>query len=85
MRRLQRVASTPPQIGLGAPLGQGLQQAGLADPGFAAQQHQMTGTAAHRAELLRSLPLLALFVCAWAAGETVGYAFGAGDALSRVK
>lgn len=39
----------------------------------------------HRAELLRSLPLLALFVCAWAAGETIGHAIGPGDALSRVK
>ncbi len=38
----------------------------------------------HRAELVRSLPLLALFVCAWAAGEVVGYAAGPGDSLSRV-
>ena len=39
---------------------------------------------AHRAELVRSLPLLLLFVCAWAAGEAVGYAAGPGDALARV-
>ena len=38
----------------------------------------------HRAELLRSLPLLAVFVCAWAAGEVVGSWFGAGDSLQKV-
>jgi hypothetical protein len=32
----------------------------------------------HEAELWRSLPLIALFVCAWAAGEVVGAWFGAG-------
>ena len=39
----------------------------------------------HGAVLARSLPLLFLFVCAWAAGEAVGYAAGAGDAPGRVK
>ncbi|MGQ0642269.1 MAG: glycosyltransferase family 2 protein [Gemmatimonadaceae bacterium] len=39
----------------------------------------------HMGHLVRSLPLLALFVCAWAAGEVVGYARGAGDSLSRVR
>lgn len=39
----------------------------------------------HRIELARALPLMALFVCAWAAGEAVGYAAGPGDALSRVR
>jgi glycosyltransferase involved in cell wall biosynthesis len=39
----------------------------------------------HVGHLVRSLPLLALFVCAWAAGEVVGYARGAGDSLSRVR
>ncbi|MGH7711089.1 MAG: glycosyltransferase [Gemmatimonadaceae bacterium] len=39
----------------------------------------------HIAHLVSSLPLLALFVCAWAAGEVVGYARGAGDSLSRVR
>ncbi|MEO8199510.1 MAG: glycosyltransferase [Gemmatimonadota bacterium] len=38
----------------------------------------------HRAELMRSLPLLALFVTGWAAGEVVGSWFGPGDALSKV-
>jgi hypothetical protein len=38
----------------------------------------------HRGELIRSLPLLALFVSAWAAGEIVGYWFGPGDALAQV-
>lgn len=39
----------------------------------------------HRAELVRALPLLVPFVCAWAAGEAVGYGLGPGDALGRVR
>ncbi|MDQ6888392.1 MAG: glycosyltransferase [Gemmatimonadota bacterium] len=39
----------------------------------------------HRRELLRSIPLLAVFVTAWAAGEAVGYVTGAGDSLARVR
>jgi hypothetical protein len=39
----------------------------------------------HRAELVRSLPLLAMFVLAWAAGEVVGYLAGPGQALSKVR
>lgn len=38
----------------------------------------------HRGQLVRSLPLLALFVSSWAWGEVVGSAAGAGDSLSRV-
>jgi glycosyltransferase involved in cell wall biosynthesis len=38
----------------------------------------------HRAELARSVPLLSVFVCAWAIGEMVGYAVGPGNAMSRV-
>jgi len=38
----------------------------------------------YRPVLLRSLPLLPVFVAAWAAGEVVGASFGPGDALSRV-
>lgn len=38
----------------------------------------------HRGELVRSMPLLALFVTGWAAGEVVGAWFGPGDALGRV-
>jgi GT2 family glycosyltransferase len=38
----------------------------------------------YRAELVRSLPLLALFVTGWAAGEVVGAWFGPGNALSKV-
>ncbi|MGH7592246.1 MAG: hypothetical protein ACRELE_00090, partial [Gemmatimonadales bacterium] len=33
----------------------------------------------------RTVPLIALFVCAWGAGEVAGYWFGAGDSLSRVR
>jgi len=39
----------------------------------------------HRLELVRSLPLLALFVVAWAAGEAVGYVAGPGNSLSKVR
>jgi hypothetical protein len=38
----------------------------------------------HQSELAKSLPLLAVFVCAWAAGEAVGAWAGDGGALSRV-
>jgi Glycosyl transferase family 2 len=39
----------------------------------------------HTGELVRSLPLLALFVVAWAAGEAVGAVAGPGDSLSKVR
>ncbi len=39
----------------------------------------------HRVELVRSLPFLTLFACAWAAGEVVGSWFGAGDSLQKVR
>ncbi len=42
-------------------------------------------TGRHRRQLLFSLPLIALFACAWAAGEVAGYWFGAGDSLRRVR
>jgi len=38
----------------------------------------------HRWRLVCASPLVALFVCAWAAGEVVGAWAGAGDSLSRV-
>jgi hypothetical protein len=38
-----------------------------------------------RADVLRSLPHLLVFVVAWAAGEATGWAFGAGDAPGRVR
>jgi len=38
-----------------------------------------------RGLLLASLPLLVLFVMAWAAGEAVGAVFGPGDSLGRVR
>lgn len=36
-------------------------------------------------ELVRSLPLIIIFVCAWAGGEVIGFAAGPGNALSRIK
>jgi glycosyltransferase involved in cell wall biosynthesis len=38
----------------------------------------------HRAELVRAIPLLCLFVTSWAAGEIAGYWTGSGDSLARV-
>jgi hypothetical protein len=46
---------------------------------------RMAAARRHASELAAALPLLVLFVCAWAAGEAVGYAAGAGDALVRVR
>jgi hypothetical protein len=45
---------------------------------------RVLGRRGHRAELVRSLPLLGVFVCAWAFGEMVGYLAGPGDAMSRI-
>ena len=39
----------------------------------------------HRRELLLASPFVVLYVMAWAWGETVGYAFGGGRSLLRVK
>ncbi|MFT7617380.1 MAG: hypothetical protein ACI97A_001016 [Planctomycetota bacterium] len=38
-----------------------------------------------RGTLFASIPLILLFVMAWAWGEIVGYWFGAGDSLARVR
>ncbi len=38
----------------------------------------------HRAWLIKSLPLLGVFVVAWGWGEVVGYLRGSGNALSKV-
>jgi GT2 family glycosyltransferase len=45
---------------------------------------RVLGKRRHRAELVRSLPLLAVFVVSWAFGEMVGYVAGPGDSLARV-
>jgi hypothetical protein len=39
----------------------------------------------HKRELIRSLPLLVLFVTAWAFGEAVGYWRGPGNTLAKVR
>lgn len=39
----------------------------------------------HAEELRRSLPMLAAFVTSWGLGEVVGYWFGGGKALSKVR
>lgn len=39
----------------------------------------------HVDRLWPSLPMISAFVCSWGAGEIVGYWFGAGDSLSKVR
>ena len=39
----------------------------------------------HTAQLILSLPLLGAFSLSWGAGEVVGYLFGGGNALSKVR
>ena len=39
----------------------------------------------HLGHLIASLPLLGIFVTSWGIGEFVGYWFGAGKALSKVR
>jgi len=39
----------------------------------------------HLGYLVKSLPLLGVFVTSWGLGEVVGYWFGAGNALSKVR
>lgn len=43
------------------------------------------GNSRYRKSFLMSLPLLVLFVVAWAVGEIVGYLAGPGDALAKVR
>ena len=38
-----------------------------------------------RGLVARSLPLIGVFVCSWGLGEVVGYWFGAGDSLRKVR
>lgn len=45
---------------------------------------QVLKSGRYQAELLRSLPLLALFAVSWAVGEAMGYWRGDGGALARV-
>jgi hypothetical protein len=35
-------------------------------------------------QLVKSIPLISLFVLSWGAGEVVGYVLGPGDSLSKV-
>jgi hypothetical protein len=39
----------------------------------------------HVGYLIASLPLLGIFVTSWGLGEIVGYCFGAGNSLSKVR
>ena len=52
---------------------------------FARVAARVWKTGRYRAELIESLPLLALFTISWAWGEVVGWWAGPGDALARVR
>jgi hypothetical protein len=52
---------------------------------FARTVRRILAKGRHTEKLWPSLPLIALFVLAWGAGEVVGYWLGAGDSLARVK
>jgi hypothetical protein len=52
---------------------------------FARTVRRILAKGRHTEKLWPSLPLIALFVLAWGAGEVVGYWLGPGDALARVK
>jgi hypothetical protein len=52
---------------------------------FARTVQRILAKGAHTEKLWPSLPLIATFVLAWGAGEVVGYWFGAGGSLAKVK
>jgi hypothetical protein len=52
---------------------------------FARTVQRILAKGRHTEKLWPSLPLIALFVLAWGWGEVIGYWFGAGDSLAKVK
>jgi hypothetical protein len=52
---------------------------------FARTVQRILAKGAHTEKLWPSLPLIALFVLAWGWGEVIGYWFGAGNSLAKVK
>ncbi len=52
---------------------------------FARTVSRIVAKGRHTGKLWPSLPLIALFVLAWGAGEVVGYWLGAGKSLAQVK
>jgi GT2 family glycosyltransferase len=65
-------------------LGYGLAAFALPPLLFLRITYRVWRTGRHRKHLLQSLPLLGIFVIAWAGGEVVGYWFGSGDSLGKV-
>ena len=72
------------EAGVGTRLGYAVASLALPPLLFVRTVRGVLASGRYRAELLRSLPLIAMFVTAWAAGELVGYVAGPGDTLSRV-
>ena len=73
-----------PNASLGARLARSLAAMALPPILFARTVSRVMPKRRFRGELVRSLPLLVVFVTAWAAGEVVGYLAGPGDSLARV-
>jgi hypothetical protein len=65
-------------------LGYGVAAAALPPVLFYRTVRRVLSKKRHRRELVRSLPLLALFVTSWAAGEVVGSVAGPGDSLAKI-
>jgi hypothetical protein len=70
--------------GMGTRLARGLSSFALPPVLFARIVSRVWASGQHRGELLRSLPLQALFTLSWAWGEVVGWWAGPSDALRRV-
>lgn len=47
--------------------------------------HRIRSKGRHLDQLSPSLPMLLAFVCSWGVGEIIGYWFGAGDSLGKVR
>ncbi|CAN5155451.1 hypothetical protein BH09GEM1_BH09GEM1_41280 [soil metagenome] len=63
----------------------GLAAAALPPVLFARTIQRILAKKRHRAQLVMSIPMIAIFVCAWAWGEVMGSWFGAGDSLQKVR
>jgi hypothetical protein len=76
-----RVAGKPAPVRLAY----GAAAFGLAPLMFVRTVRNILAKGRHVDRLWPSLPMISAFVCSWGAGEVVGYWFGAGDSLSKVR
>ena len=76
-----RVADKPAPVRLAY----GAAAFGLAPLMFVRTVRNILAKGRHIDRLWPSLPMISAFVCSWGAGEVVGYWFGAGNSLSKVR